>query len=54
MKHVMTSADVEMVNQGRVGDEDIKIIAADLSRTLAAKDLMLVGDGERFKVVEKE
>jgi hypothetical protein len=33
---------------------DIKITTVDLSSTLAANALILVGDGECFNVIEKE
>jgi hypothetical protein len=53
VKKMMTSTKVELMNQNCSGDKDIKIASADLSRTMAANALMLVGDGECFKVVDK-
>jgi hypothetical protein len=53
VKKMMTSTEVELMNQRCYGDEDIKITVVDLSRTLAANALMLVGDGEYFKGVDK-
>jgi hypothetical protein len=49
----MTSAEVESINQSGFGSEGIKITTSDLSRTLAANALMLVVDGEHFKVVDR-
>jgi hypothetical protein len=36
----------------QAGGEDWKISADDLARTLKASGLVLIGDGERFKVID--
>jgi hypothetical protein len=41
------------MNLGSAGSGHMKISAPDLARTLKANDLELVGDGESFKVVQK-
>jgi hypothetical protein len=51
VKKMMTSAEVESMNQCCSEGEGIKITAPDLSRTPAANALMLVGDREHFKIL---
>jgi hypothetical protein len=41
------------MNLGSAGSRHMKISAPDLAMTLKANDLELVGDGESFKVVQK-
>jgi hypothetical protein len=41
------------MNLGSAGSGHMKISAPDLARTLKANDLELVGDGESFRVVQK-
>jgi hypothetical protein len=49
-KKLRTENKINIHNQ--VGGDDLKITAEDLARTLTANDLVLIGDGERFKVIK--
>jgi hypothetical protein len=42
----------EVFLQNQLGGADLKITAGDLVRTLVANGLMLIGDGESFKVIK--
>jgi hypothetical protein len=49
-KKLRSEAAMNIHNQA--GGEDWKISADDLARTLKANGLVLIGDGERFKVID--
>jgi hypothetical protein len=44
---------VKLINMCCAEGEALKIAALDLARTLSANDLMMVGDGEQFKIVNR-
>jgi hypothetical protein len=48
-KKLMTKAEINVHNQA--GDGSWKISADDLARTLMANGLVLIGTGDRFKVI---
>jgi hypothetical protein len=45
--------EMELMNMCSAEGEALKIAALDLARTLSANDLMMVGDGEQFKIVNR-
>jgi hypothetical protein len=49
-KKARTEQEVTLHNQ--MGGAELKITAGDLARTLVANGLMLIGDGESFKVIK--
>jgi hypothetical protein len=48
-KKLRTESAINVHNQA--GGDNLKILADDLARTLKANGLVLIGDGERFKVI---
>jgi hypothetical protein len=42
----------EVILHNQLEGSDLKITAGDLARTLVANGLMLIGDGESFKVIK--
>lgn len=52
-KRAKTQMELVIQNHVRSSGDDWEITAADLARTLDANALMLIGDGERFRVVPK-
>jgi hypothetical protein len=53
IKKLMTTDAVELMNMCCAEGEPLKIAAQDLARTPAANELMMVGDGEQFKIVRR-
>jgi hypothetical protein len=49
-KKLISENDINFHNQA--GGDDLKITADDLTRTLTANGLVLIGDGEGFKVIK--
>jgi hypothetical protein len=49
-KKLRTEGEINVHNQA--GDESWKISADDLARTLMANGLVLIGTGDRFKVIK--
>jgi hypothetical protein len=49
-KKARTEQDITLHNQ--MEGAELKITAGDLARTLVANVLMLIGDGESFKVIK--
>jgi hypothetical protein len=52
-KRAKTQLELMIHNHTRSGTEDWKISAEDQARTLQANALVLVGDGERFRVMPR-
>jgi hypothetical protein len=52
-KILKTHHELLAMNLGSAGSGHMKISAPDLARTLKANDLELVGDGECFRVVQR-
>lgn len=50
---LLTQMDLAQLNHTRADGEDWLISAEDLARMLGANALLLVGDGERFRVIPK-
>jgi hypothetical protein len=42
----------EVIIHNQMEGAELKITAGDLARTLVANDLLLIGDGESFKVIK--
>jgi hypothetical protein len=49
-KRLRTEQEINLHNQ--LEGAELKITAGDLARTLMANGLVLIGDGERFKVIK--
>jgi hypothetical protein len=51
---IKTQTELLIHNQLHVDRDEWKINASDLTRTLEANSMILVGDGERFSVMNKK